>query len=238
MSTTTCHLSVLIVSSLPVHMLHCLLCNLEIFTFCSGWHLLCVTCCVLCTYRSSFCRSALRWTVKPATWAEVWCPLRGARVRLQSTLRFPSQRGEKHSASPSCQEISGDRKVCFFSQLFSWSACTTMGEVENWAWNVWFNIPIFQIYLHHKCDKDHRTWLDVVASCGVQLGLRLTSKVAATTSSKSVCVCAPADEVPHLHSHVWPYLKGFSIYTFSNYFEQYCVCSNWINEVLTEALWE
>lgn len=53
--------------------------------------------------------------VKPATWAEVWCPLRGARVRLQSTLRFPSQRGKKHSASPSCQEISGDRKVFFFS---------------------------------------------------------------------------------------------------------------------------
>lgn len=30
MSTTTCHLSVLIVSSLPVHMLHYLLCNLYV----------------------------------------------------------------------------------------------------------------------------------------------------------------------------------------------------------------
>lgn len=65
-------------------------------------------CCVLCTYRSSSCRSASRWTGKLETSAEVWCPLRGAKVKSQWTLKFPSQRGTKHSVTLIRQEISVD----------------------------------------------------------------------------------------------------------------------------------
>lgn len=44
--------------------------------------------------RSSFCRSASRWTGKPVTWAGGSCPSRGVRARSQFPLRCPSPNGE------------------------------------------------------------------------------------------------------------------------------------------------
>ena len=99
MSATMCHLSVLCFTFFE---------HLSVL-----FRVMCDMLCPLHLYRSSSCRSASRWTAKPEASAAVWCPLKGARVKSQWTLKFPSLRGTKHNAALIIIVISGDWNLFF-----------------------------------------------------------------------------------------------------------------------------
>lgn len=66
------------------------------------WLLILSTSFVFIACRRSSCKSVLRWTAKLGTLVEGWSPLRGARVKLPWTQRFPSQKGIKCIKTLSC----------------------------------------------------------------------------------------------------------------------------------------
>lgn len=137
MSTTVCHLSVLVRDSLTVHET---ICN-DIFLCYVCQPVLCVICCALDIYRSNSCRSASRWMAKLEALAVVWCPLRGARVKLQWTLKFPSQRGTKHSAACISFEISGGWNMGFYLSRSCSNIEVTLLSIGLWKknqmWSSW-----------------------------------------------------------------------------------------------------